>query len=95
MKEYKNLRETHILKLIMKGKGINEENGIKCYPRQTYGVSEDSPDIFKTKNGIISERGYIFDEEKLNRHSPLSQNKFFSLFGNPVEAVDNFKEKYN
>lgn len=40
MAETKNLRETHILKLILKGKTYDKANGIKCYPRQTYGVSE-------------------------------------------------------
>jgi hypothetical protein len=40
MAESKNVRETHILKLVLKGRTFDQPDGIKCYPRQTYGVSE-------------------------------------------------------
>lgn len=39
MTEVKNLHETHILKIVLKGKTFNPNVGVKCYPKQTYGIS--------------------------------------------------------
>lgn len=39
MTEVKNLSETHILKIVLRGKPFNPNIGVKCYPKQTYGTS--------------------------------------------------------
>lgn len=35
-----------------------KEVGIKCFPKQTYGISRDAPEFFKSLNTLTPEQGY-------------------------------------
>ena len=47
------MTETHALKFIIKGSTFPSNIGVKCYPQQTYGVSEEAPDQFKFDHTLI------------------------------------------
>ena len=58
-------RDTHVLKIVNNGRTFDPNQGVKCYPRQTYGLSEESPDHFKGRHALTAEQGYFYkyDEE--------------------------------
>lgn len=37
------MAETHALKFLIKGNTFPSNVGVKCFPRQTYGVSQEAP----------------------------------------------------
>lgn len=39
MQDPQRLSQTHILKIVLKGKTFRPDVGIKTYPKQTYGIS--------------------------------------------------------
>lgn len=57
-------RDSHILKIVNNGRTFNPNVGIKCYPRQTYGASEETPDQLKGTHSLISENGYIYNYDE-------------------------------
>jgi hypothetical protein len=40
------MQQAHVLKFAMYGKTIDQNTGIRTFSRQTYGVSEESPEEF-------------------------------------------------
>ena len=69
----------HVLGFVLRGKTVDENVGIKAFPKQTYGVSEESPDWFKKKHSLISENGYIYKWEHNPEYYYASQKKSFNL----------------
>ena len=53
-------RDTHILKIVNNGRTFRDDVGITCYPHQTYGISEESPDHFKRPFSMMAKNGYIY-----------------------------------
>jgi hypothetical protein len=39
-----SIEKGHILKFVARGRTFDPNVGIRTYPRQTYGLSEESPD---------------------------------------------------
>ena len=54
------MQQGHALKFVITGKTFDPNVGIKTYPRQTYGLSLDSPDYFKNKSSLTGENSYIY-----------------------------------
>lgn len=54
------LQKGHILKFVAQGRTFNPNVGIKTFPRQTYGVSEDSPREFRQTYTLTGEQGYVY-----------------------------------
>lgn len=44
-----SVQKGHVLKFVAKGKTFSSNVGVKAFPQQTFGVSEDSPEEFKQK----------------------------------------------
>jgi hypothetical protein len=42
----------HVLKFVHQGKTFNPHVGVRTFPRETYGVSEESPDQFKNRHTL-------------------------------------------
>lgn len=57
---YNNLSETHILKIVLKGNTFRSDIGIRTNPKQTYGISEESPTHFNSTYGLTAENVYIY-----------------------------------
>ena len=64
MQETDRLANTHILKIVLKGKTFRPDVGIKTYPKQTYGISSESPTHFNSSHGFAAENGYLYEEEQ-------------------------------
>ena len=69
-------------------KFVNESNskikqqGIRCFPQQSYGVSSESPDYFKNKNTLIADFGYQYtldDHKQKDKFEYFSQQHFINL----------------
>lgn len=91
------MRDSHILKIVNNGRTFNPNVGVKCYPRQTYGISEEAPDEFKGSHSLMADNGYIYkydDEDLHSPEEPFSQKKYCSVVGETIDIVTDFKEKY-
>lgn len=85
----------HILKIVIDGKTFPQHVGIRCSPHQTYGVSQESPEEFKASNTLISDYGYIYDEQNNMKDTLFSQRKYCSVVGSTIDVVEEFKNTYH
>jgi hypothetical protein len=89
------LQKGHVLKFIAQGRTFNSNVGVRTYPRQTYGVSEESPEEFRQKHSLTGEHSYVYAHEGKEQFEYPSQRHFFDVhrcqhLGESSELPGNF-----
>ena len=73
------MEQGHVLKFVIKGKTFDENVGIKTFPQQTYGVSEESPEWFTQSYTLQGENGYTYKYEDKPEFYYASQKKSYNV----------------
>ena len=72
-------QQGHVLKFVAQGRTFNPKVGVRTFPRQTFGLSEDSPDQFKNRHSLTGEHSYVYRHEGKPEFQYPSQRHFFNV----------------
>lgn len=76
-----------LMKFMSNGPPEPPHRGIRTFPQQTYGVSEESPHHFQLSNTIINRNGYLYRHENAPKFEYHSQLKTINLGEPSLESA--------
>lgn len=68
-------QDSGILKFVAMGQTSPAKVGLRTFPRQTFGVSKESPEHFQRRHTFVSEHGYLYKHENAPEFEYHSQHK--------------------